>query len=1171
MTINIKQRLKSIQEKRAWLNKRNSGSIFEELIHGSQWFKKTNDNIMYNENSNFIEVNIPENNQCYLTYLEKNNGFDHIPNYSIPFEKGQNENILKFEGKKLGALEVDFFVFSYNNSGKVETLKADLNTNRKITLSEEIEKIRIAIRFKGKGKLKLERLQLNNNILWEEKNEEKNSTYHYLSFCDWYVPENTYLSYSSENNTFKADFVDQGYTYLVHSEPNAKFENLQGNGIPINDTNSLSVFFNGQKTTNVDVKLVIILYCDGIKNNSSEIKLNEKSNISLDDEYDYFRLAIRVSGKGTFSVEEIIINNEFYWWGKELPPIKKHLEIKHQKSYRLNSETLIGWKRKDDKINYSQKYDIFETKLKGNQFRHLTCVDQSEVQFITPLDGKSYTIMPSGETYNKTNISLLIIGYTEGGQNILDEVPLNESLNIIFDKDVLSVGFMIRITGEGYFKNLEINIDEKPIEITNSMELDLSSVLWHSTNQKNIKLDTKKDNLTGNINIPVGKHLYISYKENNTSFGKMPTTKLMDIQKGYEYEFSVKSQVDDGVNLLPMFIGYSNNTKIQVLQLKPNSSMKIKPSPEVTQFRIALRVAGEGAFEISKFEIKEIESFKSERSLNFIDKFEVNKLNLLPDKPLKKLKMAVIFDEFTYESYKYECNLIQFTPENWLEVLTSEEPDLLMVESAWNGNDGTWNKRVGDYGEENSKPLAMLIDWCRQHNIPTVFWNKEDPVHFNRFIETAKKFDYIYTTDENMIESYQKSVGHSNVYALPFAAQPLIHNPMKIVDEREKKACFAGSYYRHHEERSVDMDRLLDSASKFGLDIYDRNYLMTKKGLMPNHQFPERFQPFIKGNLKYYEIDKAYKGYQVMINVNTVKDSPTMFSRRVFEGLACGTPVISTYAQGVSNIFGDLVEMEENPEDLDESFRKLLEEESFYNKKSIIGIREVLTKHTYTNRLYSIVKNAGLNFDFQYPEVSVIAFASTKEEYLQILQQFNRQAYKHKKLLVLVDTFDGYLEMYNKYNDDSIQTFIRSYMHNYNNILEWVDTPYIAYFSLEDYYGKNYLLDLMLSTLYTDSDFIGKFNYFTMDKGMLLESNSGLEYTFVSSLSASRTIIKTNVFSKASLEELLKSFIVKSDFSPYFKYGKQFYSSNKLNYVEGAYKEKLQPNYIKEIEDYIEI
>ena len=125
---------------------------------------------------------------------------------------------------------------------------------------------------------------------------------------------------------------------------------------------------------------------------------------------------------------------------------------------------------------------------------------------------------------------------------------------------------------------------------------------------------------------------------------------------------------------------------------------------------------------------------------------------------------------------------------------------------------------------------------------------------------------------------------------------------------------------------------------------------------MPNHRFPERFDPYIKGSLKYYEIDKAYKGYKVMINVNTVKQSPTMFSRRVFEGLACGTPVVSTYAQGVENIFGDLVYISENENEIDKAFDSLLNNERTYRQKSLLGIREVLSKHTYTHRLKYITE-----------------------------------------------------------------------------------------------------------------------------------------------------------------------------------------------------------------------
>ena len=47
----------------------------------------------------------------------------------------------------------------------------------------------------------------------------------------------------------------------------------------------------------------------------------------------------------------------------------------------------------------------------------------------------------------------------------------------------------------------------------------------------------------------------------------------------------------------------------------------------------------------------------------------------------KDLKIAVIMDTFTYDCFKYEANLIIFTPENWKQVLSADSPDFLLVES----------------------------------------------------------------------------------------------------------------------------------------------------------------------------------------------------------------------------------------------------------------------------------------------------------------------------------------------------------------------------------------------------------------------------------------------------------------------------------------------------------
>lgn len=1169
MTINVQDRLKAIQEKRRSIqNRKVKISPYQEVAPGNRWLKHADSNIIFDKERGTFKVDLKKKEHTYLSYQEHNIDFSKPPQKTSIFLQNQESTEVIFEGFKSDNLNIELFLIQYSRGKKLAIDDIRINEKKGVNISKETDGIRFAIRVKGSGNFKIERLTVGSFSLWNRKSLIIENDYLLLNDNNWYIPKTNSVNYDVDERTFEINTIeDKNHLYIVHNEPNGNFSKIEQTGIRIeNDT--LSISFKGIKNQDLDVRLAIIFYSSNEKHSSIELNLNSKKLLSVPDEIDRFRLAIRVSGQGSFSINELVINNVGYWWSNEFSNSYNMVNIDSQNKYILDNKTLIGWKDSSNKLRYYPENGFFEAKMVGKQFVHLNYL-MLDNELIKPIDKHYYTIYPTGQIFGDVKISLLLIDNKDKRNKIVQEIRFNEKSHIKFHEGIKSIRFMVKITGDGYFRNLEVNVDELPVKLTNSLSVDLSHNLWYPASKKMVKLSTEQDQLKGQADIEDGKNVYISYKESNNSFGNLPTSPLINIRENCEYEFYIRADVDESVEVIPMFIGYSPTEKIQVLQLKLNSHTNVKPQEGITQFRVALRISGKGNFNVSDFTVEEYESIENIKEINLIDKNEVDKLNLLPSKPLKELKLAVIFDEFTYASYKYECKLITFTPENWIEVLTREQPDILMVESAWNGNSGSWNKHVGYYGEENMKPLYTLINWCKENNIPTVFWNKEDPVHFNRFIETAKRFDYIYTTDENMIDSYKENAGHENVFALPFAAQPIIHNPIKIVDERQNKACFAGSYYRHHVERCIDMDRLLDSASKYGLDIYDRNYLMTQKGLMPNHKFPERFDPFIKGNLKYYEIDKAYKSYKVMINVNTVKDSPTMFSRRVFEGLASGTPVISTYAKGVENIFGELVDMSEDKKKLDASFKALLENESHYRKKAMIGIREVLTKHTYTNRLSYIVNNANLNFESSTPNVSVICFANSREEFNDLLNQFERQKYTNKKLVILIDTFNGYQELFNRYNNDEVQTFIRTYMHNYSNILEWIDTEYIAYFSNNDYYGKNYLTDLMLSTLYTDSDFIGKSNYFTRKGNKVVEQNSGKEYMFVENLMPACSIVKTVAFSKISLEELLNRLSNELSFPSNYKFGTRYFSSDKFNYLKDArsfYKSKNKKNIFNSIE-----
>ena len=176
---------------------------------------------------------------------------------------------------------------------------------------------------------------------------------------------------------------------------------------------------------------------------------------------------------------------------------------------------------------------------------------------------------------------------------------------------------------------------------------------------------------------------------------------------------------------------------------------------------------------------------------------------------LKKLKVAAVMDAFTLGNFRDECQLMQITADNWLEEMESFKPDLFFLESAWEGKDKSWYKKVAN----GSKELYDLTNYCHEKGIPVIFWNKEDPVYTDTFISAASCADFVFTTDFDCISRYKRTLQHNNVYLLHFSAQPKVHNPIEMHD-RKDKFCFAGAYYHRYKDRSRVFDAFADVFEK---------------------------------------------------------------------------------------------------------------------------------------------------------------------------------------------------------------------------------------------------------------------------------------------------------------------------------------------------------------------
>lgn len=490
--------------------------------------------------------------------------------------------------------------------------------------------------------------------------------------------------------------------------------------------------------------------------------------------------------------------------------------------------------------------------------------------------------------------------------------------------------------------------------------------------------------------------------------------------------------------------------------------------------------------------IEELNDQFSNESRNFQRKFS----------SLSEMKIACIMDEFTYNSFSPECQLLQITPTDWLNQMEALQPDLFFLESAWLGIDELWKTKVPHL----SNDLIEVLSYCKKSNIPIVFWNKEDPIHFETFLATAKYADFVFTTDIDCIKKYKTLLKHDRVYLMPFAAQLKNHNPIELYD-RKDKFCFAGAYYKRYPERNRDLETFIDAITPTkGLDIYDRNFYKND----PNYAFPSSYKKYIVGNLKPEEIDKAYKGYRFNINMNSVKQSQSMCARRVFELLASNTVTVSNYARAVRNLLGDLVICTDDGKQLSDQL-SLFSDEEYYNKFRLLGLRKVLTEHTYTNRLNYIVNTVFRNkLQINENRAVILACVNTNEEFERVYCQYKRQAYKTTRLIVVTNV-NG-LEKENE-NVEIIDELTEEVISRIQR-----DFDYALFFSVNDYYGEHYITDFMLATRYTDSPVLTKDVYFK-NNGQVEKVLGGKKYNIVTSYALRRSMIR---LADCSIENLME-------------------------------------------------
>lgn len=477
-----------------------------------------------------------------------------------------------------------------------------------------------------------------------------------------------------------------------------------------------------------------------------------------------------------------------------------------------------------------------------------------------------------------------------------------------------------------------------------------------------------------------------------------------------------------------------------------------------------------------------------------VEKGEFDPLDVQPVVPsLRKgpyadVRVGVILDEFSMLAWKDEFKLIPINPGNE-DSLERLNIDFLLVESAWNGNDGAWQFQLtGSSAPSNN--LERLVKRCQGLGIPTVFWNKEDPPHFEDFLSTAKLFDYVFTSDSTKIEDYRNELKHDRVAAMGFAAQPSIHNPIRtdIRNFQTGDVAFAGSYFSHKfPDRREQMKILLSGAEAAepymddGLRIFSRF-----EGRNERYSFPSPYNEKVVGSLQYERMVSAYKNFKVFLNVNTVVNSPSMCSRRVFEILASGTPIVSTKSLALEREFSrNELMLVDNPAEATNAIRAFVNSSELRDRYVHRAQRRIWRQHTYTNRATQIVKTIDSGIAARTgKEESISIICSTKRE-AQLDHLFSQVAHQRDVNAELVLILHGLPLDVQTVQQRALAAGVerclvidanakQSLGECLNTAVSVSTGEFIAKFDDDDFYFPDYLLDMYNAWFYTGADLVGK-------------------------------------------------------------------------------------------------
>ncbi len=473
--------------------------------------------------------------------------------------------------------------------------------------------------------------------------------------------------------------------------------------------------------------------------------------------------------------------------------------------------------------------------------------------------------------------------------------------------------------------------------------------------------------------------------------------------------------------------------------------------------------------------------------------------------PKFDIRVGALLDADMLSCLEPDAHISVVPKKDWESYLEETRPQFIIVNAAWKLVQGGGLAFV-----DKAHWAARFLTHCRNLGVPTLFWYTDCADNIHAFKTIFDNVDHIFTCDETAQEKINKGYASKTREILPPAIQPALHNSFHFSRSESGRLDYLFDGWADMLEYTEEISAQLQGLKDKGLHIIDSRNVMIANRLGDLPQW--RGQIF--GYVNYERLVSAMKCYAVCLFPRQTLENEVSRSKRILEALACGAGVVAA-AESCRVLPEDVINSAEELLVIsDENDFSEAAEELKAKKRDIASHRlkrHIQLHHTYADRLLVMCRYAGLASEnvneSRKPKISVITPTKRPDVLVSRLGNYLDQSYGNREWIILVNGNDTDVDLLQKATEPHPDIRIEV-VHQQGNLgaclnggMQMATGELWFKMDDDDFYGSNYLLDMVLAWRATGADAFGKpqaFVYIEEEDTLFCRSNVTYASTVVS-------------------------------------------------------------------------